>query len=484
MPVLATIGTDSLRPYGYALGLPRDPYFSSNRLLLSGIGTNGSNNNTFTDSTGNNTVTRTGNVTQGSDSPFTTLPNTPYNAPVSAGSAGFDGSGDYLSVPDSAALEPGSGNFCIEFWFYPTTLLGTSTLLTKRAAGSGFGPYLIQRITDTIYISLSSNGTSWDILNAEPLLGVLTANIWYRVVLYRDGNNFYAGCVNTSGTQLLVNSASALVNNTSAIYIGGDTNTNYFFGNIGSSRITIGSSVYTGTTSPAPTSPYTNDGANTKLLLNFAAAGIYDGTQYNNFQTLAGATISTSLYKWGTSSINFTAANTGYMQTIDGSAVGLGGGNFTVDGWVYMPSLLTMYLLDIDGGTNTAGRFGIRINSAGTIAIVGTGLSAFFTTSATYPLVAATWTHLAVMRTSSDLGVYLNGRRINSAFTNTTTFTGSYNGGFAIGGLYTGAGTGGSGGINLQDFRITPGVARFTASTTLGAQAFTPPASQAPLVGP
>ena len=484
MPVLATVGTDSLRPYGYAAGYPRDPYFASNGLLLAGIGTNGANNSTFTDSTGNNTVTRTGNVTQGSPSPFTVLPNAPYNSSMLAGSAGFDGSGDYLSMADSAAIEPGSGNFCIEFWFYPTLLTGTATLFTKRATGTGFGPYLIQRVNDLISISLSSNGTSWDILNAQSLLGNLTVNTWYRVVLYREGNNFYGGCVNTSGTQLIVNTAATLVNNTSAIYIGGDSNTNSFFGNIGSLRMTIGSSVYTGSTSPAPTSPYTAL-ANTKLLLNFYNGNVYDSTQRCNFQTLAGATISTAQEKWGGSSINFAQNNTGYIQSIDARNAALGSGNFTIDFWMYMPTRMISYPLDINGATNPADRFIIRTESNGTFTLRGQGgASAFLTTSATVPFSAATWTHIAVMRVSGDMGVYVNGVRAVAATTITTNFTGTYNSGLALGGQYSAGGTGGVGGFNIQDFRITLGLARFASSTTLGAQAFTPPTSPAPLIGP
>lgn len=484
MPVLATIGTDSLRPYGFAAAYPRDQYFGSTRLLLAGIGTNGANNSTFTDSTGNNTVTRTGNVYQGSPSPFTFLPNAPYNSSLLAGSAGFDGTGDYLSIADSAALEPGAGDFCIEFWFYPTILTGTATLFTKRATGTGFGPYLIQRVNDLISISISSNGTSWDILNAQSLLGNLSVNTWYRVVLYREGNNFYGGCVNTSGTQLLINSSSALVNNTSAIYIGGDSNTNYFFGNIGSLRMTIGSSVYTGTTSPAPTAPYTNQGANTKALLNFTGGNVYDSAQYCNFQTFSGATISTALAKWGSSSINFTQTNTGYMQSLDTQNVALGAGNFTVDFWMYVPTRLLSYALDINGSTNTADRIVIRLESNGTFTLRGASLTQLIQTSASYPYPAAAWTHIAMMRVSGDIGIYVNGVRAIAAYANTTAFNGVYNGGFTIGGTYNAGGTGGVGGFNIQDYRITPGIARFNSSTTLGAQAFTPPTGPAPLVGP
>jgi hypothetical protein len=48
-----------------------DPDFANTVLLLHGDGTNGAQNNTFLDSSTNNfTITRNGNTTQGSFSPF------------------------------------------------------------------------------------------------------------------------------------------------------------------------------------------------------------------------------------------------------------------------------------------------------------------------------------------------------------------------------------------------------------------------------
>ena len=53
---------------------PADPYFYDVTLLLSGDGTNGGQNNTFLDSSTNNfTITRNGNTTQGSFSPYGNL---------------------------------------------------------------------------------------------------------------------------------------------------------------------------------------------------------------------------------------------------------------------------------------------------------------------------------------------------------------------------------------------------------------------------
>ena len=53
---------------------PADPYFYDVSLLLNGDGTNGAQNNTFLDSSTNNfTITRNGNTTQGSFSPYGSL---------------------------------------------------------------------------------------------------------------------------------------------------------------------------------------------------------------------------------------------------------------------------------------------------------------------------------------------------------------------------------------------------------------------------
>ena len=63
-------------------------------MLLHGDGTNGAQNNSFTDgSTNNFTVTRNGNTTQGTFSPF---------AP--GWSNFFDGNGDYLTAPANSAF--------------------------------------------------------------------------------------------------------------------------------------------------------------------------------------------------------------------------------------------------------------------------------------------------------------------------------------------------------------------------------------------
>jgi len=89
-----------------AAAAPTDAQFNYVTMLLHGDGTNGAQNNTFLDSSTNNfTITRNGNTTQGSFSPY-----------GDNWSNYFDGSTSYLSVPSSSALAFGTGDFTVEFW--------------------------------------------------------------------------------------------------------------------------------------------------------------------------------------------------------------------------------------------------------------------------------------------------------------------------------------------------------------------------------
>lgn len=88
-----------------------DPFFKYVSMLLPGTGTNGAQNNTFVDSSTNNfAVTRAGNTTQGTFTPYG--PNW---------SNYFDGNGDRLDIANNTALQLNSVNFTIEAWVYYTT---------------------------------------------------------------------------------------------------------------------------------------------------------------------------------------------------------------------------------------------------------------------------------------------------------------------------------------------------------------------------
>ncbi len=92
-----------------------DPNLNNVSLLLKANGS-ATNNHTFVDSSPNNiAITRYGNTTQGSYGPYSGM-----------SSAYFDGSGDYLAMPTTAALAIATNDFTIEFWVYYATSTGGS----------------------------------------------------------------------------------------------------------------------------------------------------------------------------------------------------------------------------------------------------------------------------------------------------------------------------------------------------------------------
>ena len=115
-------------------GVTPDPYFEYTTLLLPGNGTNGAQNNTFLDgSTNNFTITRNGNTTQGTFSPFSQTGWGNY----------FDGTNDYLTTPSNTAFTLGTGDFTIECWFNRTGAnTGSLLLIDFRTAEPSVAPYI------------------------------------------------------------------------------------------------------------------------------------------------------------------------------------------------------------------------------------------------------------------------------------------------------------------------------------------------------
>ena len=90
----------------------KDFYYNYVTLLLHGDGTNGGQNNTFLDgSTNAFSITRNGNVSQGSFSPF--------SKPDGYWSNYFGGSSSYLN---SSITAIGTGDFTVEYWSYLNVL--------------------------------------------------------------------------------------------------------------------------------------------------------------------------------------------------------------------------------------------------------------------------------------------------------------------------------------------------------------------------
>ena len=219
-----------------------DGYYSNVSLLLHANGTDGSK--TFTD---NSPVVHT--VTANGNAQIDTA-----QKKYGSASALFDATTDWLSVPDHASLQFGSGNFTVEMWIRPNALSGLRMLYSKRPSGaSKAGVNVFHNGTTINAEATTDGGVSWNVSMSG---GTLATGTWYHVAVTRSGNNWY---LFLDGTQLATTSVSGTVYDAgNSVFIGAmpATGTFCFNGWIDDLRVTKGIARYTaGFTPPAAEFP-------------------------------------------------------------------------------------------------------------------------------------------------------------------------------------------------------------------------------------
>jgi hypothetical protein len=206
-------------------------------LLLHMDGSNGST--TFTD-VYSNTVTANGNAQiSTAQSKF-------------GGASGlFDGTGDYLTVPHSASLSMGSGDFTIETWFRPNSVTSDQNLINKQATLATASGYLL-RISSSgkieFYAGDSSTG-AWEVAISG---GTLSTATWYHAAATRQGSSWK---LFLDGTQVGSTATASFTvhDNANSLYIGTNTNgsTQAYNGYLDELRITKGTARYTSNFTPS-----------------------------------------------------------------------------------------------------------------------------------------------------------------------------------------------------------------------------------------
>lgn len=229
-----------------------DPYWNQVVLALHMDGTNGST--TFTDSSPSaKTVTANGNAQIST-----------AQSKFGGASAYFDGTGDYLSVADSADLELGGSDFTIECWIYPTahpqSWAGSyySTIVGKDVSGprgyalsvAGNGAF-----ANISFAGWSNNSTYQEVVGG--LTGQITLNAWSHVCACRNGGTlrlFVDGAIITAAAF-----TTTIQDSSSPVRIGAAefdaTYKGYFTGYIDDLRITKGVARYTANFTP-PTAAF------------------------------------------------------------------------------------------------------------------------------------------------------------------------------------------------------------------------------------
>ena len=443
--VLATDTELQDSPRSFALTISvGETYFIYNTLLLSGNGTNNKNNNTFLDSSTNNfSITRAGNPTQGTFSPY-----------GSNWSNYFDGNTDFLQLSNNNAFLFGSGNFTLECWFFPNTITAEEQVLMSiwddystvpqawdfRVNGGGKVYFGIDVATADTGIFTSS--------------ATLSAGQWYHLAVTRSGNTFRL-FINGTLDSTTTNS-STISNGNGPLCIGGyagssqadKESVNGYLSNV---RIVKGTAVYTSAFTPSTTPLTAISGTS---LLTCQHNRFIDNSTNAFAITLSGTpTIQRfSPFGPGAAYSTSTIGGSGYfdgaadnLQLTYSSTMAAGTGPYSFEVWVYFSgSGANQGVI----GTTSDGFAGFE-RSAGTWAYYN-GIAA---TNTLVPVVLNQWTHVVICRNGSGAGAFfVNGTRLatftdNSTKANFGNLQIGYNG--VAGGAYT---TG-----NISDYRYVKG---------------------------
>jgi len=410
MPILARAGAAAAKGFGMLgkIAAAVDEYFEYVTLLLHGNGTNGAQNNTFLDSSTNNfTITRNGNTTQGTFTPY-----------GSNWSNYFDGSGDYLSIPSSAGLRF-DGQFCVEGWVN-FNAFNTQNFLISQFTAAGEAGWLV-RYTGTALRLYAQNGAVTIDRTWSPSRGV-----WYHFAVTRDSSNDIRFFID--GTQLgaTATGVSTTMSSTNTAYIGGHpdiaNDTNAYLSNM---RVVKGSAVYTANFIPS-TAPLTAI-TNTSLLT--CQSNRFIDNSSNNFTITRNGDVSVQRFSPFNPTTPYAAGTIGGSGYFDGTGDNLtatltsqapGTGDFTYQFWVYQPTAAAVCLFDTRAVNNNTTGFALLINGSNQLAVYTNGT----VLTGSGAITAGSWSFVTVTRSGSTLTIYLNGvSQGTTTFTNNLTDT-------------------------------------------------------------
>ena len=406
-------------------------------------------NNRFIDNSSHaNTLSTTGVGKVSAFGPL--LTDAAYDSAVKGASCSFDGTGDFLTVPDSSDFTLGN-TFTLEAWIYPTASNNYNSVQNQNGS-SGYYWAHISGEKMQFYRGVTS-GITHDSAASSML------NQWTHVAYVCDGGTAYHyinGVRSGSSASMSVADISAVIT------VGIQGNQFAFPGFISDYRMVVGTAVYSGTTYTIPTAPLTAI-TNTKLLLNMADGQAIDSTAQRNLILEGNAQISTGQAKFGDTSLLLDGTNDlGQLDNINDLA-----GPFTIETWAWADDTTNAFMWSHGEYTLELGITGntLRMYRVGT----ATEYTNFFTGG---EFSVDTWHHVALVRdTSNVIKCYLNGTASGTTVTDATAFAATY-GSFIIGGEYKSRGQVSHGWDGyIDEFRISD-FARYTSDFTVQSEQF------------
>ena len=190
---------------------------------------------------------------------------------------------------------------------------------------------------------------------------------------------------------------------------------------------------------------------------------------HNTITNTGPVTVSTSIKKYGTGSMNFNGSS--YLNTPTSSTFNLGTNNFTIECWLYFPSLgSNKTILALNNGLAgnnftlfmpSPGSLTYYLSSTGTSYNIASGVSVGSVT-------AGVWYYFALVRSGTTFIPFLGTTGTTTTGTTSTSSSAIYG---TSNPVYIGASTYAFPSYTftgyMDDLRITNGVARYTSNFTV-----------------
>jgi len=381
-----------------------DPQFNYVTALLHGDGTNGAQNNTFIDSSANSyTITRNGNPTQGTFSPYGSL-----------WSNYFDG-GSSLSISSSNTVLPtGTQDFCVEMWVNWVTQSGSYPQLISNPVTNGF----------QIYYDVSNGLLAVGIFNVANVITYTISQstlngVWNHIAVTRSGNTFRLfvnGVLQSNGTNTISYAAVStqyVASDGSRPYTGYMSNVQTVLGSIPTayqtSSTTNGTSVFTPSTTPltavsgtalltCQSNRFLDNSANAFAITVNGSPSVQRFSPFNLTTAYSTSVIGGSMYTSG-------ATGNYLSSTLNSSGLSLTG-NMTIQGWMYVTTYTNEYVFAVGTGSY---RIALQLYSSRAYVAYGDIYTYKSTTQTQYTYLSNSWHHFAIVRNSNDVRLYIDG---------------------------------------------------------------------------